>query len=181
MDAKAQAQLGDILASCVRDLFGRFGVPLSERDAGVEPAPSIEGDATMTVVGFAGEQMRGTLTLLAPDGVFARSYAAAGGEAGGDPNDVQGWAAEFSNLLLGRIKCALLSYGVVLQISTPTAFGGRELSLQGAPPSESLERGFEVAGEPLYLCFRAITAPAFAFTLLPEAPPLASEGEPLFF
>jgi CheY-specific phosphatase CheX len=180
MDAQVRARLGEIIASCARELFDAFGVALTEPGGG-EGAP-ISGGATMAIVGFAGEQMRGSLTLFAPDAVFDRLLASAAGELSADlEGDAQGWAAEFSNLLLGRIKRELLGYGAVLQMSTPTAFSGQDMALHLPSPDECLAGRFEADGAPVYVLFRALAEPGFELAPASHAPPVAAEGDPLFF
>jgi CheY-specific phosphatase CheX len=181
MDAQVRARLGEIVAVCARELFGAFGVALTG-PGDADEVPPIAGDATMAVVGFAGDQMRGSLTLYAPDAVFARSLVSASGEFAGDPSvDAQGWAAEFSNLLLGRVKRELLGYGAVLQMSTPTAFGGQDLAVHVADPAECIVARFEADGAPVCVLFRALIEPGFELAPLPQAPPVAPEGDPMFF
>ncbi len=181
MDDQVRARMGEVVAACARELFGAFGVPLADAGDAGDAGAVIPGEATMAIIGFAGEQMRGSLAVYAPNVVFARSYQGVAGSPPAGEGDVQGWAAELSNLLLGRIKRELIGYGVVLQVCTPTAFGGRELEVNAEPANDCLARCFGADGAPVLVLFRALTGPAFELAPLSEAPPLASEGEPMFF
>jgi hypothetical protein len=176
--------MDDIVATCARSLFGTYAVALSDA-AGEGAAPPPAGD-TVAVVGFAGDRVRGSLLIRAPRAVFARSYASACGEPPEGDGDLESWAAELANLLLGRVKRALLGYGVALRVSTPEAFraAGAARAARGAPPAgaaECVARRFEADGAPVHVALVAVTEPGFALDPAPDAPRLAPEGDAMFF
>ena len=70
-------------------------------------------------IGFTNPELRGAFALA-----IERPPVAMGIEA----SSASDWVGELSNQLLGRFKNKLLAYGVVLEMSTPIAMAGREIS-----------------------------------------------------
>lgn len=96
------------------------------------PLPRFDEDAlpaTLAVLGFVGDGVRGSLVMVALESAV-RTWLGAMGDADGDPADVLG---EFANMLLGRLKTRLLPEGLPLQVSTPATASGKGIRLAGAP------------------------------------------------
>lgn len=112
-----------ILEQCVIDcclsLFTDYTLPLE-----LVQSPGKDFSAPLLfcgVVGFSGEQLRGTLLL-------ATSREPLGRTSPTTDASLREWIAELSNQLLGRIKNRLLPRGVVLFLSTPVVLRGEHIS-----------------------------------------------------
>jgi CheY-specific phosphatase CheX len=106
--------------SCL-SLFEDYALPLKRLRAG---GLGDQGQADLLfcgVVGFSGDQMRGTLLL-------ATSKEPLGRTSPTTDASLREWIAELSNQLLGRIKNKLLARGVTLHLSTPIVLRGQHLS-----------------------------------------------------
>ena len=106
--------------SCL-SLFEDYALPL--RRVRLGPGAN-QDDADLLfcgVVGFSGEQMRGTLLL-------ATSKEPLGRTSPTTDASLREWIAELSNQLLGRIKNKLLARGVTLHLSTPIVLRGQHLA-----------------------------------------------------
>lgn len=73
------------------------------------------------VVGFSGDQMRGTLLL-------ATSREPLGRTSPTTDASLREWIAELANQLLGRIKNRLVPRGVLLHMSTPVVLRGQHIA-----------------------------------------------------
>jgi hypothetical protein len=104
--------------SCI-SLFEDYSLPLKAADA----AKLGDGPPLLFcgVVGFSGDQMRGTLLL-------ATSREPLGRTSPTSDASLREWIAELSNQLLGRIKNKLISHGVTLHLSTPIVLRGQHLA-----------------------------------------------------
>lgn len=102
-------------AACV-ELMLAYGVPLS-RGTGREDSkePMLCG-----VMGFVGDDVRGSCLLAAPTGAVE---AAAPQGAG-----ARDWVGELANQLVGRLKAKLLQRGTTIALSTPLALSGVRVS-----------------------------------------------------
>ncbi|MBI2389581.1 MAG: chemotaxis protein CheX [Deltaproteobacteria bacterium] len=112
------------LARCCEALFRANALEVVEAGPVEHVGPYAQ--SIVSVIGFSGEQLSGSLALLLPPSVVERSHPLR--ETG--PLDAAArhdWAGEVGNQLLGRLKNRLLSYGIVLQMATPMTFSGREV------------------------------------------------------
>lgn len=106
--------------SCL-SLFEDYALPLRRARVG-GLLPDEDADLLFCgVVGFSGEQMRGTLLL-------ATSKEPLGRTSPTTDASLREWIAELSNQLLGRIKNKLLARGVTLHLSTPIVLRGQHLA-----------------------------------------------------
>ena len=104
--------------SCL-SLFQDYALPL--RRTHVQELPADSQLLYCGVVGYSGEQMRGTLLL-------ATSREPLGRTSPTTDASLREWIAELSNQLLGRIKNKLLARGVTLHLSTPIVLRGQHLA-----------------------------------------------------
>jgi CheY-specific phosphatase CheX len=102
-------------SACV-ELMQAYGVQLVAADGWVESEELMFSG----VMGFVGEQVRGTCLLAAPQGTI---QAAAPKDAG-----TRDWVGELSNQLVGRLKAKLMSRGATIALSTPVVLRGVKLS-----------------------------------------------------
>ena len=124
----------DHLAEAARDLFAAYDVPVKPcENASVEGFD--EGEVWgMAVIGYSGAGVRGALIMTAAERAIFTWMAAAGVPDG----DVADTLAEFSNMLLGRLKERLLPLGISIIATTPTAATGSRFRFSEAPgPSTS--------------------------------------------
>jgi hypothetical protein len=110
------------VSECCLALFEDYALPLRRCD--VSEAPGAEPLLFCGVVGFSGEQMRGTLLL-------ATSREPLGRTSPSNDASLREWIAELANQLLGRIKNKLLSRGVTLHLSTPIVLRGEHIAPVG--------------------------------------------------
>jgi CheY-specific phosphatase CheX len=113
-------EIVDLLASesCI-SLFSDYSLELRR----VETAPAVADDDTMYcgVIGFTGDQMRGSIVLAATREPLGRTAPVSDAS-------LREWIAELSNQLLGRFKNKLVPRGVVLHVSTPVVLRGVRLT-----------------------------------------------------
>jgi hypothetical protein len=69
--------------------------------------------------------------IAAKPGFFVATYPLPPPDALPSPDDVDDWARECANQLLGRVKNRLGARGVQMSVSTPTALRGFELKISG--------------------------------------------------
>lgn len=107
-----------ITESCL-SLFEDYKLPLAR-----VPLDQITRDPELlycAVVGFSGDQMRGSVLL-------ATSREPLGRTSPTSDASFREWIAELSNQLLGRIKNKLIPRGVTLHLSTPVVLRGQHLA-----------------------------------------------------
>ncbi len=123
---EAFSMMEEHLVTSTSELFDAYGLHVDLRVNG-EQVPAEGGRFVVSVIGFAGEGMRGALVLVAaPSAVMAWLQAVDGGGTSEDLCDTIG---EFSNMLLGRLKAKLLPEGLPILLSTPTTAIGLNLGL----------------------------------------------------
>lgn len=117
----------DLTLDSAKSVFEAYGVSLSISEA--NPGPQM---TNLGVIGFTGEQLKGTLVLSGEDGPFRE----AGKDTGTELSALQDWVGEMSNQLLGRIKNKIIEFGAELQMSTPLAVCGMGLNI--APTNDDV-------------------------------------------
>jgi CheY-specific phosphatase CheX len=180
--ATVRRALEESLAVVTRDLFAAYDIALDHRpEASSHESPSVRGELVgVSVIGFAGEKVRGALVLLAPVAAV-RTWQHLSEDA---PEEVvRDTIGEFSNMLLGRLKNRLLSRGVVLLLATPTSAFGRELSMSSPPADQARWQLFEGDGGPVYARISASFEPGFVLGEAPDGVEAvsANEGEMMLF
>jgi CheY-specific phosphatase CheX len=109
-------------------LLEELGVEASA--SGTCTPPQFAGGAVAALIGYAGETLRGSLTIVMSEtaAALARAHTltqAPGLEASRD------FVGELSNLLLGRLKLRLLERDVVILLATPKTAAGGDLRVEG--------------------------------------------------
>jgi hypothetical protein len=124
------------------------------------------------VVGYSGDQMRGTLLL-------ATSREPLGRTSPTTDASLREWIAELTNQLLGRIKNKLLPRGVTLHLSTPIVLRGQHL----APMPHAELRPFAFVCEGGHVCvwFDSELAAGIDLAVVVETEGLAEEGTSTMF
>jgi hypothetical protein len=124
------------------------------------------------VVGFTGEQLRGTLLLATSREPLGRTTPAV-------ESSLREWIAELANQLIGRIKNKLLNHNVNLLLSTPVVLRG----VQIAPVSraELVPYAFACDGGNVCVWFDAEILNGVDLTQTVAAEGVVAEGSTTFF
>jgi chemotaxis protein CheX len=165
-----------VVESSARALFGAHGVPLGAQtnDFGVTPG---DHDVAGTI-GFTSREVRGAVLMTARRDVLARAWPADLRHREPSECDVYDWAGELVNQLLGRVKNAMVPFGLAIEQSTPTVVTGWRL--HRAPASTNVARSylFEVGGGSIAIYFDAVAAPGFTLPELHgDSPKAVAEGD----
>lgn len=164
--------ISNIIADCCIELFEAYDVSISRKpNVPIEHQELVLGG----IIGFTGDQMKGTLMLCATAGLLD---APKFGES-----SAQDWIGELANQLLGRVKNRLLSYGLVIHLSTPVTMQGHQLHPE--PCHEEVEPLFLVtssgeAGAVVWFDVEPPTTQELVPVISPEAQSQC-EGELLLF
>jgi len=155
--------------SCLQ-LFEHYALPLVR----VRQGPLSEDTQLLFcgVVGFSGEQMRGTLLL-------ATSKEPLGRTSPTTDASLREWIAELSNQLLGRVKNRLIPHGVTLHLSTPIVLRGQHIA--PLPRAELVPFLFSCDGGYVCVWFDAEIAAGVDLTKTVEAEGLIVEGTSTLF
>jgi hypothetical protein len=124
------------------------------------------------VVGFTGDQMRGTLLLATSSEPLGRTSPTSDAS-------LREWIAELSNQLLGRVKNRLIPRGVELHLSTPVVLRGQHI----APVSRAELIPFAFSCDGGYVCvwFDAELSAGVDLTQVSETEGLVVEGSTTLF
>jgi hypothetical protein len=163
-----------IIESVVNDacisLFEDYALPLRRTREG-----SFEQDTELLycgVVGYSGDQMRGTLLL-------ATSREPLGRTSPSTDASLREWIAELTNQLLGRIKNKLLSRGVTLHLSTPIVLRGQQLAPM--PRAELVPFAFTCDGGHICVWFDTELTAGTDLTVIVETEGVIEEGTSTLF
>jgi chemotaxis protein CheX len=123
------------LSAAIIEVFRDYQVEACRGKHG-SSAPTT-GNVVVTVIGFAGDKMRGSLVLKASVASVDCWRAPLGAvDSTTDTRDILG---ELANMVLGRLKGKLLPEGLLILMSTPTTACGHEVLLARAVgPEERL-------------------------------------------
>jgi hypothetical protein len=113
--ASNRAHLATMLRDTGLDLLEALGVAV-RHDAAFDPAQAVWSDP-VSLVGFGGGEMAGTLIVSAPWPLMARTSPIADHR----PEGLADWSRELSNMMLGGLKVALLRRGFELQMGLPAS------------------------------------------------------------
>jgi hypothetical protein len=155
--------------SCL-SLFEHYALPLVRVSDGMLTE---EADLLFCgVVGFSGEQMRGTLLL-------ATSREPLGRTSPTTDASLREWIAELSNQLLGRVKNHLFAHGVTLHLSTPVVLRGQHIS--PVSRAELVPYLFSCDGGYVCVWMDAELQPGVDLTQIVSTEGLAEEGTSMLF
>lgn len=182
MDAETRDRIETIFVECVVALFEAFGVR-------AEPVPpsdkrSAAMRSTLSIIGFAGKPLRGSLVFTADEALLLRTYThCLDADADVPDLDASDWSAELANQLLGRIQNKLQVQGIVLYPSTPTSLSGLEWRVGDCPRNVlSIAHTFHAGGEDfLEVRFEAVAVADVAFDTSQKDSELRREGSLIFF
>jgi len=106
---------------CARELFETYGLDVGRVDGPMGP---LQGEGYLAVLGFSGDEFRGTLAISAAFETIRSTNIISASPTESMDRD---WIGELSNQMLGRIKNKLLKFGATIQLSTPMVFTGRNI------------------------------------------------------
>lgn len=117
-----------VASEACEDLFGRYNIAV--RRAADHDEPVSPDFLLCSVIGFTGRDVRGTLVLALTEELYGLSnpIAAPDPSATGNRLTQRDWVGELSNQLLGRIKIALLPFGVEIYLNLPAVLLGQHLA-----------------------------------------------------
>jgi hypothetical protein len=161
-----KSQIDDIVNQCCLELFSHYEMEISS----IATAPADLNLMFCGVIGFAGDDLRGSLLLAC-----SREPLAA---AGDNPRAIRDWLAELANQLLGRIKNRLITLGATIYCSTPIVLRGDHLAPFGNQPSPQL---FKTNGGVASVWFEAEARPDLILAQDPDHSATVHEGETLMF
>lgn len=154
--------------ACI-SLFSDYSLPLQPTPYDQLPDPEL---LFCSVIGFSGDQMRGTLVLATTKEPLGRTTPVQGGE-------LREWVAELSNQLLGRVKRQLADRGVLLALSTPIVLRGERL--RPMPNKEEAPLVFVCEGGCVCVWMDAVIDPGLDLSQLQQGEEGIGEGEALLF
>ncbi len=180
MSPELLQRLDTIVESSARALFGTHGVPLGKQSNDFDVTPG-DHDVAGTI-GFTSPELRGALLMTARCDVLASSWPAELRDRVPTERDVYDWTGELVNQLLGRVKNAMVPFGLAIEQSTPTVVSGRRL--HRAPASTNVARSylFEACGNSIAIYFDAVAAPGFTWSEPHgDSPKAIAEGDVQLF
>jgi CheY-specific phosphatase CheX len=139
MSAGANAAVIDrLLVTSARALFGAHGLTLEEPEGSESETP--EDHDLAASIGFTAPNAHGAILMTTRKDIVATAWPRELRHR--DPSDREtcDWAGELVNQLLGRVKNALLPFGLTLEQSTPTVVTGRHV--HRAPASTNVARHY---------------------------------------
>jgi CheY-specific phosphatase CheX len=171
---EAQKLLDELSGSRLRELFKAYGVELVTANPGQVNGKTLDYCA---IIGFSGEEIRGSLAVGSSSGLLAASNPTPGGQ----PRD---WVAELANQLMGHVKSGLRGHAVEVFISMPIVLRGQRLALEvrGSSKPQVFTSTSAIGYLDLALWVEVETTPDFKMTS-EEDPKLSGHkgGESLIF
>lgn len=168
---KIQALLQTTLPQVTRALLADYGLAL---EPGV---PQLAQRAA--IIGYSGDQMRGALGLAMTREVLDEAHCAVMGHPP-SPQQADDLLAELSNQLLGRVKSALLDYGIEIYLSTPMVLRGVSLSVTSGGKPPLLIGNFQTPQGPIAVWLDAVYDVSMEAECAPDTERLR-EGDQVFF
>jgi len=169
------AVVQSIVQQCTTELFDCYGLTI----AGCSPGPLADDDGFVAVIGFTGDNYRGSLAISASTDTIHASNVIT---ACPTPEQDRDWTGELANQLLGRVKNRLLTYGAMIQMGTPMVFGGRSIRRWDPKHAPGLQAAFQSAHGRLEVWMDGVFTDGFVLEEAVQVEEAAEEeGTFLFF
>jgi len=183
MDPSEEAELRRIVVDSARHTLPGCGICVDRESEGVESSRGVAvRDELTAFLGFSGDNVRGTLTLMGPVALMRRAYPLPLRDDQPWEPEVFDWAGEVANLLLGRIKHVLATRGVDIRSSTPQVVRGEQMNVWPSRRGRLVSVRFSVDPWWIGVWFEVTTPGAAALLRSPAAPtPLPLEGDVILF
>jgi CheY-specific phosphatase CheX len=142
--------------------------------------PQFAGGAVAALIGYAGETVRGSLTIVMSEtaAALARAHTLSQGPGLEASRDFVG---ELSNLLLGRLKLRLIERDVTILLATPKTAAGGDLRVVGFCQDTSAWLAIDSEVGPMFVAFDAEFDRGFTMAEPDIARTPYHEGEMLLF
>ena len=159
-------------------LLAEMGVGASA--SGACSPPQFAGGAVAALIGYAGETLRGSLTIVLSEtaAALARAHTLTHGPGLEASRDFVG---ELSNLLLGRLKLRLLERDVVILLATPKTAAGGDLRVDGLCQDGSAWLAIASSVGPMFVAIDAVIDPNLVIGEPDDARTPYREGEMMLF
>lgn len=187
MTPQTSELLDRLVIEATSELLRACRVPV-QATPGLAPIALPKTATVAGIVGFSGEQMRGTFLIASSFELLARSRPAALQTPKRVPENerdwvvIRDWAAELANQLLGRVKNRVYAMGITLHVSTPTALSGEALAVAAPSSPHARAHSFTSRGEEVWVCLDATLEPGVDLTQpRDDGAEAAREGDVLLF
>ncbi len=178
--AQTVGQIDALVEAATRALFRTHGLPLGDLRADFGDTP--EDHDLASSVGFTGPEIRGALLMTTRQDLVELAWPAELRHQAPSERDVCDWAGELVNQLVGRIKNALVPFGLALEQSTPTVVTGWHIHRTPAMTAIARRYLFDAGRGSIVLYFDAAVAEDFALARSPDENLLsAAEGDVQLF
>ena len=131
-------RLDALVEAAARGLFDSHGLALGVPEGEATPSPDDHDIAAS--IGFTAPKVQGAILMTTRKVLVAQAWPRELRHREPTEREVCDWAGELVNQLLGRVKNALLPFGLTLEQSTPTVVTGKHV--HRAPPSTNIARRY---------------------------------------
>lgn len=168
------------LVTAAVELFAAYGMTVEPVSSGpsLRPYPD-EERVVVAIIGYAGETLRGAVVLLAGKQDVLRWQT--GLDAQASIEAIHDTVGEFANMLLGRLKTALLKMGVSFFLTTPTTASGTGVRIPVPHGGMSAWTPFEGTSGRIDVRLDVVFDPTFAFRANLSKEPPAAAGDMMLF
>jgi CheY-specific phosphatase CheX len=154
-------------------------VELASETPTLVPHPDDE-EVVFAVIGYAGEEVRGAIVLVTATG-NVKTWDAGLDQENASIEAIHDTVGEFANMLLGRLKMAMLKQGISFLVTTPTTASGTDVRIPLPHGGVSAWQRFEGTSGRFDVRLDATFGASFRFnTRLSKEPPAAAGDVMLF-
>lgn len=151
----------NMLVSCATALFAEYGLSIGEPvGPGDQQTTSLPGETLGGIVGYTGDRIRGSVSVLTLPSVLSRTLPSS---VHPDERAFCDWIGELANMLLGRLKNRLLRTGLSLEMAVPVSARGTGLTVSISPGTVWRCHTFHTAAGPIVVRFDAVFDAGFVF------------------
>jgi CheY-specific phosphatase CheX len=173
-------RINTMLVECAQALMSAFGTTVVP-SPGRESFPSLQ-DGILAIIGFGGDQIRGSLLLSASRGILSTSCPIENTAGPAADETLQDWGGELANQLLGRLKSRLLAHQVTILLGTPTTVSGIDLRVRSLPGElQSTPVWLYSGSDWLVVRIGAVATSEVTLSSVPDPGSAAKEGDILLF
>lgn len=147
-----------IVTQATEDLFALHGLSIARSDVrGLPP----KGRQILGTIGFGGADMKGTVAVLADESLWK---GLAPPDLPADDHLLADMVGEFANMLLGRMRNAVLPLGAEVATAIPSAVCGTDLALHRTSRARPDWHVFRSDRGPLFVRVHVAFRKDFRFT-----------------
>ncbi len=174
--------LDDIVVMATTKLFDSLGCDVRYAGQQVPDAVPPIDDAVVSILGFAGECMRGALTLVCHPRLVGRSLPGIQNTSSRPEAMIRDWSGELVNQLLGRIKNQVLRHGLDFRVAIPITVHAEALRVPPLDTGSGPWHQFESEAGAVWVRWDLRSEQAFLLpSLVPWEDEQLEEGELLLF